>query len=81
MFFFQREKQRGERVRPNVASTMIFMRPIEEKNNEPTGQFIIRQPTKVEYNVEQVRPCRSMRLIKARATAIAILAFSKSQCD
>ena len=60
---------------------MILMRLIEEKHDEPTGQFTARQPTKVEHNAKQMRPYRSMRLIKARGTAIAILAFWKAQWD
>ena len=46
-----------------------------ENSNEPTGQFTARLPTKVEYNVKQMRQYRSMCLIKARSTAVAILVF------
>ena len=65
----------------NVASTVLSMRPIEEKDNEPTGLSSASPPTKIEHNVKQMRPCWSMRLIKVRAAAITIMAFWKTQCS
>ena len=62
-----------KRVGPNVTSTMILLRPIEKKNNKPTGQFAARLSTKVEHSAKQRNPYRCTRLIKA--TASAILAF------
>ena len=64
-----------KRVGQNIASTVLLMRQIEDENNEPAGQFTAPPPTKVEHNVKQMRPHRVMHLIKARATAISILAF------
>ena len=60
-----------KRVGQNIADTVVLMRPIEDGNNEPAGQFTARPSPKVEHHVKQMRPHIGMHLIKARVTAIS----------